>query len=97
MRANDEAAWSRLRVSGEAAGGIMTDSMRCARCGAKIEKAGPREFLTLREIMARYKIGRTKSLDLRREIRLRNPEALRRHGRIVRVAADAIDLLLATT
>ena len=49
---------------------------RCLRCGAPIDE-GTTEFLTLAEIRARYKIGRTKAMQLRQEVRRSSPEAVR--------------------
>ena len=67
----------------------------CPRCGSKYAApiAAVEEWLTLKEIMARYKIGRTKAHELRREVRRRFPEAIRSHGRVVRVGADALERL----
>lgn len=62
---------------------------RCRRCGAPIPE--PNEYLTLHDIMRRYKVARTKALDLRREVRHLFPDAVLRHGRCVRVAASALD------
>lgn len=66
---------------------------RCRRCGAPIPQRS--EYLTLHEIMHRYKVARTKALDLRREVRRRFPNSVLRHGRCVRVAASALDRIWA--
>ena len=68
----------------------MNEKERCARCGATIEHRDS-ELLTLEEIMSRYKVGRTKALDLRRAVRRIEPAAVLRHGKCVRVLASAVD------
>ena len=64
---------------------------RCRKCGARMSEPAPEVFLTLDEIMRRYGVGRTKALELRREVRKRFPEAVRSHRRCVRVEASALD------
>jgi hypothetical protein len=65
---------------------------RCTRCGAKVEPTTP-EMLTLAEIMTRYKVGRTKAVELRTELAELVPDAVFRNGRCVRVLASALDRL----
>jgi hypothetical protein len=47
------------------------DGPRCSRCGARVAILAPEELLTLRQIMQRYHVKRTKALILRREVRRR--------------------------
>lgn len=74
------------------AGHEAIDAQRCNRCGAVVE-CDDDELLTLREIMERYKVGRTKALDLRRAVRRRWPDAVLCHARCVRVRASALERL----
>jgi hypothetical protein len=67
------------------------DGPRCSRCGARVAILAPDELLTLRQIMHRYHVKRTKALILRREVRRRFPDAVRSSGRCVRVSASALD------
>lgn len=66
---------------------------RCPTCGAAIPDSAPDELLTLDDIKARFKVGRTKALELRREVRRLWPEAVLSHGRCVRVRASAVKRL----
>ena len=70
---------------------LLIEARRCCRCGAPNDDAQADALLTLAEIMLRYKVKRTKALELRREVRRLFPDAVRSHGRCVRVAASAID------
>jgi hypothetical protein len=67
------------------------DGPRCSRCGARVAILALEELLTLRQIMQRYHVKRTKALILRREVRRRFPDAVRSSGRCVRVSASALD------
>jgi hypothetical protein len=62
---------------------------RCPKCGAAIPPDQD-ELLTIDEIQQRYKIGRTKALELRRELARSDPKAVLRSGRVVRVRASAL-------
>lgn len=72
----------------------MDSNNRCHRCGAPVRSGTPAgELLSLEEIMQRYKIGRTKALELRRELRKRSPDAVKSHARVIRVEAIALERL----
>lgn len=88
-------ALDRARSSGGAHAEAQSDEeIRCTRCGTKMPKPESfEELLTIDEIMERYKIKRTKAVALRREVRQRQPDAVRSHGKCVRVVAAALDRL----
>ena len=70
--------------------------VRCQKCGSAVKRRKKEEYLTLSEIMRRYKIKRTKALQIRNMIRRTDPDAIRSHGRCVRVAASVLDRLWRT-
>lgn len=85
----------RVRSAGGAHAEVQSDrEIRCGRCGTRMPKPEAfEELLTIDDIMERYKVKRTKAVALRREVRQLQPDAVRSHGKCVRVVASALDRL----